>query len=187
MNTQYITFTTFKLFVMATICCIALAGCASNKPEINMSETQNFAALDTFYIAPPLNAINPMIENHIANAITHTLTSKGLLSSSEQDADIIVSFFPSTALEENGTRLNLGLGTGIFGRSGGLSLGSIFSVPVGEQVTQYQHLQIDMVHNSEFIYSAAGSAELESKDSISVQQKLNQLVDALLTAYPGNG
>ena len=35
-------------------------------------------------------------------------------------------------------------------------------------------------------YSAAGSAELESKDSISVQQKLEQLVEALLTAYPTN-
>ena len=187
MQINHPTFTVFKHAAYTILFCVALAGCASNKPEINISESQDFAALNTFYVTPPLNAINEVIENQVANAITRTLQSKGLTPSSEEDADIIVGFFPSTASKENGTRVNLGLGTGIFGRSGGLSLGSIFSLPVGEQVTQYQNLQIDMVHNNEFIYSAAGSAELESKDSISVQQKLEQLVEVLLATYPAKG
>ena len=76
------------------------------------------------------------------------------------------------------------MGTGSFGRSGGISLGSIFSIPVGEQTTLQQGLQIDMVKDGKFIYSASGVVELESKDSISIQNKLDELVIRLLEQYP---
>ena len=103
---------------------------------------------------------------------------------SEEDADIAVGYVPSTSTKEDGTTLNLGLGTGSYGRSGGISLGSIFSIPVGEQTSLHQRLQIDMVKDGKFIYSAAGSTELDGKDSISIQNSLNELVSELLNPYP---
>lgn len=95
-----------------------------------------------------------------------------------------ISFFPSTESKEGGTSLNIGLGTGSYGRSGGISIGGIFSIPVGEQVTQYQNLQIDMLQNTTVIYSAAGSAELEAADRITAQEALTKLVSELLEPYP---
>jgi hypothetical protein len=65
-------------------------------------------------------------------------------------------------------------------------LGSIFSIPVGEQTTLQQGLQIDMVKDGTFVYSASGAVELESKDSISIQNKLDELVIKLLEQYPSN-
>ena len=88
MQINHPTFTVFKHAAYTILFCVALAGCASNKPEINISESHNFAALNTFYVTPPLNAINEVIENQVANAITRTLQSKGLTPSSEEDADI---------------------------------------------------------------------------------------------------
>ena len=141
-----------------------LAGCASKGPQINIDESQNFAEINT--------------------AISRALIAKGLKPSPEEGADVLVGFLPSTASEENDTRLNLGLGTGVFGRSGGISLGSIFSVPIGERVTQYQNLQIDVVRGDTFIYSALGSVEVESTDSVTIQNKLGELVANLLEAFP---
>ena len=122
----------------------------------------------------------------MASTITTVLQGKGLTVASEDEADIRVGFFPSNRVEEGGSSVSIGLGTGVFGRSGGISLGSIFSVPVGEQVTEYQNLQIEVVQDGEFIYSAAGSAELEANDSISVQQALSELVVTLLQPFPAN-
>ena len=166
--------------------CALLVGCASNKPQIKMREETNFATLKTFYVQPPLNSFNPTLEQHMASTITTVLQGKGLTVASEDEADIRVGFFPSNRVEEGGSSVSIGLGTGVFGRSGGISLGSIFSVPVGEQVTEYQNLQIEVVQDGEFIYSAAGRAELESSDSITVQQALTELVETLLQPFPAN-
>ena len=50
----------------------------------------------------------------------------------------------------------------------------------------YQNLQIDVIKDGQFIYSATGSAELEKSDSISIQQSLTELVGELLASYPVN-
>lgn len=172
--------------VLVFLFCAWLAGCASNKPQIKMRDETNFAALKTFYVQPPLNAFNSTLEQHMASTITTVLQGKGLNVANESEADIKVGFFPSSRVEEGGSSVSIGLGTGVFGRSGGISLGSIFSVPVGEQVTEYQNLQIEVVQDGEFIYSAAGSAELEASDSITVQQALTELIETLLEPFPAN-
>ncbi|MCW8107739.1 DUF4136 domain-containing protein [Alteromonas ponticola] len=161
-----------------------MVGCASNKPQINMVEEETFATIETFYVEPPLNWGNVPVENHIMSTITAVMQNKGLTPVRKESADIEISFFPSTALKESGNSMSIGLGTGVFGRSSGISLGSIFSVPVGDQVTQYQNLQIDIIKGGEFIYSAVGSAKLESQDSITIQKELSELVHGLLKSYP---
>lgn len=183
---NYIRVAAFCRYGIALVLIGLLAGCASNKPQIKMREETNFAELKTFYVQPPLNSLNPTLERHMASTITAVLQGKGLTAASDADADIKVGFFPSTQLKEDGTSLNIGLGTGVFGRSGGISLGSVFSVPVGDQVTEYQNLQIEVVEDGEFIYSAAGSVELEASDSITVQQALTELVQSLLAPFPVN-
>ena len=175
-----------KTVILLTVCVFAVAACSSSKPKVNMDETQNFANIKTFYIQSSLNPINETLANHLSSAITQRLIEKGLTPTSQEDADISVGYLPSTTAKDDGTTLNLGLGTGSYGRSGGISLGSIFSIPVGEQTTLQQGLQIDMVKDGKFIYSASGAVELESKDSISIQNKLDELVVKLLEQYPAN-
>ena len=166
------------------ISALLLTACASNKPQINVDETQNFTQINTFYVQAPATQINDTLKAHLETTISDVLRAKGLTSESEENADVIVGYLPSTSSKEDGTTLSLGLGTGSYGRSGGISLGSIFNIPVGEQVSLHQTLQIDVVRNGQFIYSASGSVELEKKDSISVQQKLDELVNTLLAQYP---
>lgn len=173
-------------FLLCAAFVFMVSGCASNKPQINMDEAQNFSAIRTFSVEPPLNAVNPTIENYLRTTITDVMTAKGLIPESPDEADVKVAFLPSTARKEDGKSVSFGLGTGSFGRSGGISLGSIFTVPVGEQVSVYQNLQIDVIKDGQFIYSATGSAELEKSDSISIQQSLTELVGELLASYPVN-
>lgn len=169
------------LVIMTTL---FLSACASNKPQINVDEEQNFTQINTFYVQAPATQINDTLKAHLETTISEVLRAKGLTSEPEENADVIVGYLPSTSSKEDGTTLSLGLGTGSYGRSGGISLGSIFNIPVGEQVSLHQTLQIDVVRNGQFIYSASGSVELEKKDSISVQQKLDELVNTLLAQYP---
>lgn len=174
-----------RLLLVAILSLGVLSGCASNKPQISINQEQNFAAINTFFVKPPLNSVNATLENHLISAISRVMISKGLQpASSEEAADIQVVFLPSTASKKDGKSVSLGVGTGWFGRATGISLGSVFSVPVGEQVSQYQNLQIDAIRNGTYIYSAAGSAELEARDNISIQQALTSLVGELLAPYP---
>ncbi|BFT29571.1 hypothetical protein D210916BOD24_07470 [Alteromonas sp. D210916BOD_24] len=171
-------------YYLMTLLVIVLSGCANNKPDVKVDKTQNFAAIQTFYIQAPLNPVNSVLQQHLETAISQQLTAKGLIASSPQEADVSVGYFPSNTTKEDGSSFSLGLGTGSYGRSGGVSIGSIFNIPVGEQVSVHQHLQIDIVKDGRFIYSATGSIKLESKDSISIQAKLDELVDKLLEDYP---
>ena len=173
-----------RFFLFAVMSLMLLSGCASNKPQINMDEQQNFAAIKTFYVKSPLNSVNVTLENQLESAITSIMRGKGLSPVAQADADIEVAFLPTTARKQDGKSVSLGMGTGVFGRTTGISLGSIFSVPVGEQVSEYQNLQIDVIKNGSFIYSAAGSAELDASDNISVQRALSDLVRELLKPYP---
>ena len=172
-----------KSALLSLLSLALVVGCAS-KPQVSVDDTQNFADIKTFYIQAPLNPVNETLANHLSSTITERLITKGLTPTTENDADVSVGYLPSTTTKEDGTTLNLGLGTGTFGRSGGISLGSIFSIPVGEQTSFQQGLQIDIVKDGKFIYSASGSVELESKDSISIQNKLDELVTSLLEQYP---
>lgn len=168
---------------LALFALLLLYGCAT-RPEIKMRDNQDFSAIHTFYVQPPLNSLNQSIESHILAAITTGLQQKGLNPASQEDADIKISFFPSTENKEGGSSLSIGLGTGSYGRSGGISIGGIFSIPVGEQVTEYQNLQIDMMQNSSVIYSAVGSTKLAAADRITAQEALTKLVSELLEPYP---
>ncbi|MEG3766496.1 DUF4136 domain-containing protein [Alteromonas sp. 14N.309.X.WAT.G.H12] len=173
-----------RYVLIGLITLFIISGCASHNTQIEIDPKQDFAQLHTFYVHPPLNSINPQIENQLIIAIADILQQKGYVLAAQDIADMQVGFQPSTSSKENSTRLNLGLGTGVFGRSGGISLGSIFSIPVGEQVTDYQALQIDVVTGNTFIYSAAGSAKLSSRDAITVQNSLNELIRQLLADFP---
>ncbi|MCW8093092.1 DUF4136 domain-containing protein [Alteromonas sp. ASW11-130] len=173
-----------RLFVATVVVGGLTFGCASNTPHINMQEEHDFTTINTYYIQPPLNSSNATIERHVSSTIDTILRSKGLAAANQEEADIIVGFFPTSATKENDQSISFGLGTGVFGRSSAISLGSVFSVPVGEQVSLYQNLQIDIAQDGTYIYSAAGNAELEYKDSVSIQNKLTNLVHELLEAYP---
>ena len=161
-----------------------LTGCASNAPSISLDETQDFQSINSFYVKPPLNSVNPTLESSIAETIAKVMTAKGLTEVSQDDADVFIGFFPFVESKDNGTRLNIGLGSGIFGRSGGISIGSVFSIPVGEQFTEYQNLQIDVTKENTFVYTASGSTEIKASDAITVQRALNELVESLLDNYP---
>ncbi|GGF69654.1 DUF4136 domain-containing protein [Alteromonas lipolytica] len=172
------------VFLLAFFIALALNGCASHSPQVKFAEGVNFTAINTFYVEPPLNSLNETIESHLITAITSIMQRKGLRPETKDKADIKVAFLPSTAHKEGGSSLNIGVGTGLLGRVGGISLGSIFKVPVGEQVSQYQNLHIDIIQNGSFIYSAAGSAELKAADRITAQEALTKLVNELLEPYP---
>ncbi len=163
-----------------------LTGCASNAPSISLNETQDFQSIDSFHVKPPLNSVNSTLENSIAETIANVMTEKGLTEVSKDEAGVFIGFFPFVESKDDGTRLNIGLGSGTFGRSGGISIGSVFSIPVGEQFTEYQNLQIDITKENTFVYSASGSTEIKSNDAITVQRALNELVESLLANYPTN-
>lgn len=161
-----------------------LAGCASNAPSISVDETQDFQSINSFYVKPALNSVNPTLENSIAQTIANVMTAKGLTEVSQDEADVFIGFFPFVESKDGGSRLNIGLGSGTFGRSGGISIGSVFSIPVGEQFTEYQNLQIDVTKENTFVYSASGSTKIEANDAITVQRALDELVESLLDNYP---
>lgn len=179
-------FVTFLLFIST------LAGCASTGPDVNYDKALDFSQLHTFTIIPSDNTTAPTLMLHVEKAIEQVLISRGLQkvvqgsSENTESSDIEVSFIASSMTKEDGTTLNVGLGTGSYSRSGSISLGSIFSIPIGDQVSLHQTLQIDITKDSQIIYSASGSVEIDSKDTISIQQKLDELVESLLASFPPN-
>lgn len=73
-----------------------------------------------------------MFVNYLLMVIIENFIVKGFKLVFEEDVDIVVGYVFFISMKEDGIMLNLGLGIGSYGCFGGILLGSIFSIFVGE-------------------------------------------------------
>lgn len=168
------------VFFMASI---FLFGCSSS-PKVDYDKTTNFSTIKSFSLAQSLDSPDQVRSDLITNSIEKHLTSKGLNKTDGSESDIFVSFYAVLSEEPNNTSFSFGLGTGIGGRSGGISLGSILSVPVGKQSVFYQNLRIDIFQGNTIIWSGVDEVEIETGNGIELQTKIDELVTNILTLFP---
>lgn len=171
-----------SLFISTLL--LLTTACASQNAIVKVKDKQDFDGIKTFFVQQPLNEMHPGLQNHLESRIVEQLTMKGLKPSARENADVTIEYASSFSTKTDINAPQIGTGFGDYGRSGGLSMGGIFSFPVAQRDLYYQGLVIDIAKDGHFIYRAGASIELESKDTISVQARLHQLVDSLLEEYP---
>ncbi|MFT2091114.1 DUF4136 domain-containing protein [Paraglaciecola sp. 2405UD69-4] len=170
---------TFLLLMVSVIC----LGCSTTR-QIDYDKTVSFSNINSFSLDQPIESPDQLRSTLISNSIEQNLISKGLNKTETAQGDIDVSYFAVTSTEPNRSSFSIGLGTGIGGRSGGISLGSILSLPLGKQEIIYQSLRIDIQQGDKIIWSGIDEIEIDSGNSVELQTKIGELVESILRSFP---
>ena len=117
--------------------------CAS-KPRQDYDTNYDFSQLQQFTTLSPQNITDPLSARRIESAIEASLTAQGFTNTTESPQFSVTYSFNVEDKPKN-SGISIGLGTGSWGRSGGVSVGTSVGVPLGSDSDKIQLIQIDII------------------------------------------
>ena len=177
--------TRLRIAFFNLIASLLLSAC-STQPYTDYDTAYPFAQASSFYLATAESDHDPLMAARVQAAVEGALTAQGLrAASSRQQADLAVRYALTTEDRPNNNRVSIGMGTGSYGRSGGVSVGGSVSRPVGGDTKRYLTVQIDMHPGTEdrLVWRGRDSMELRG-DPARRAEDAQRLVQRLLAAFP---
>jgi hypothetical protein len=164
----------------------ALLSACSSKPYIDYDTDYNFGRATSYFIITSGTENEPLMAPRIQAAIDSELKALGLSpAASRQQADLAVSYSLTSEDRPTNNRVSVGMGTGSYGRSSGISVGGSVSRPVGGDTHRYKVIQIDMHPGSQerLIWRSRDSLELRG-DPARRAEDAQRMVRRLLAGFP---
>lgn len=174
-----------RLTLFSLIASTLLTACSA-PPYVDYDTGFGFTRVTSYFIDPPTTGNDPLMEDRVQAAIDTELTAKGLNAAPERKhADLAVRYSLAVEDRPNTNRVSVGMGTGSYGNSGGVSVGGAVSRPVGGSTRQHLVIQIDMSPGTEqrLVWRARDSLELRG-DATRRAADAQNLVTRLLADFP---
>lgn len=134
--------TSFKL-ISVLLSSMLLSACTSS-PKSDYDVGYDFTQLHTFQQQAPAQSNDPLSASRIKIDIANTLEEKGF-TQDKSKADFLVTFGYRIDDKPKDSGLSIGLGTGTWGSSGGVSVGTSMGIPIGSSTAKVQTIQIDII------------------------------------------
>ena len=164
----------------------ALLTACSTPPYVDYDTGFDFAHKARYFIDSQTNDNDPLMADRVRSAIDAELSAKGLNPATDsKQADLAVSYTLAVEDRPNTNRVSIGMGTGSYGHSGGVSVGGAVSRPVGGSTRQHLVIQIDMFPGEEqrLVWRGRDSIELRG-DATRRAEDAQKLVRHLLAEFP---
>ena len=164
-----------------------VTACSSSGPVVDYDTGYNFSGIQSFSVLVSDEAEAKIVDRRLEAAITQSLQSNGWLAIDDEqadNADIKVRFSHFMQEQPNNQRMTIGLGTGSYGRSGGVSVGGSVNVPVGDQVKNYQTIQIEFISDTQIVWRGSSSARVNLNNAEQVKQVQEALITDILRQFP---
>ena len=165
-----------------------LAGCSSVSVTRDYNKSFDFSTLRTYawqYGEQPETG-NPRIDNDLIDervraALDAQLSQKGFVIADKADADVLVSYFIDFKQRINGSTVSFGLGTGGYGRYGGVGYET--------GISDYEEgsLTIDFINtiNEKTVWRGVGRRRsYETNNPDKVTKSINAAVADILKKFP---
>lgn len=170
---------TVMKFVFSAMVLALLSGCMATS-NVVVDETFDFTSLSTFKVK---NKMDKSIELPTtllyADLITERLIEKGLTPEvATPDVEIVYAIYFGE--EKDPSTLSIGLGTGNVSRSGSISIGTIFSVPVGNDVIAPLILNISVLKDGKEVWFNADRININKNDLSNYPNQQKALVEKVL-------
>ncbi|MCH4294810.1 DUF4136 domain-containing protein [Shewanella sp. 3B26] len=160
---------------------LLLTACQSS-PTTDYDPKVNFGAMKTFALLSPPQTTDPLSSERIRTSVEQSLLAKGFSESATPDFKVTWAF--ETGSKPSGSGLSIGLGSGSWGRSGGVSLGTSVGIPLGGDKL-YQLIQIDVLSSGADKLLWRGSDGFEFSEGGDDKADATQAtVDKILALFP---
>ncbi|WP_051275617.1 DUF4136 domain-containing protein [Aestuariibacter salexigens] len=172
----------FKPFIFFTLF-IALSGCANHSVTIDYNAAFDFSSLRSFQLSEPASEPLGLETQRMRQAVIDNLIGKGF-ERSEGSSDFLVDIVSGQTQQANESRFSIGLGSGSWGRSGGIGIGGSVSVPVGQQWLDYQWAEVRVVADSKIIWQGRHQLKLDTQSAQAAQHAQLELIRTILEKFP---
>ncbi|MCL1141898.1 DUF4136 domain-containing protein [Shewanella gaetbuli] len=126
---------------------LVLLGCQST-PKQDYDVGYDFSQLKSFTIVDTHDAEDPFTSDRVKLDISNALQAQGF-EQKANEGDFSVNFALKTEDKPQDSGLSIGLGTGSWGKHGGVGVGTSVGVPVGSNDEKLQTIQIDIIDPTE--------------------------------------
>ncbi len=177
-----------KYAIYLAVSALLLAGCSSVSVSRDYDDSANFSSLKTYawqHAAQPKTG-NPRIDNdlmdeRIRSAVDAQLAAKGFLLVEKTNADCLVAYFVEYKQRIGGSSVSFGMGTGGYGRYGGVGYNT--------SVSDYDegHLTIDIIDpaSGKNIWRGVGRrSTYEGSNPKKMTKVINTSVSRILGKFP---
>ncbi|ABM25973.1 conserved hypothetical protein [Shewanella sp. W3-18-1] len=163
---------------------LVLLSACSSKPKNDYDLNYDFAALRSFTQLTPQPTDDPLSAQRIQTEINDQLTQKGFVENTTSP-DFNVTYALLTQDKPKDSGLSIGLGTGTFGSSGGIGIGTSVGVPLGSDTAKIQTIQIDIVDpkTKKLIWRGSDSFDFDTGGDKKAQDTA-KAVSRILTQFP---
>ncbi|GAA0860151.1 hypothetical protein [Aliiglaciecola litoralis] len=159
------------------------AGCASNSVRIDTDQSTNFAQIKS-YAVTSINPQDNLGADRLVNSLTDFLTQNGKLVGDPGFVDATIEIDHYEQQQPNQSRLSIGLGTGSYGRSGGIGVGGSVSVPWGDDMLLYAIVVMKVLVDDRLVWSASNSAEIDTDQPSGTGDAQLKALRGLLDVFP---
>lgn len=108
-----------------------LAACAGKPPRTDYAVDFDFSKLENFTMLPAPKNDDPISAERVSNQISRDLQLKGF-KDYPRAPDFLVGFNLSTREKQDDSNVSIGIGTGSWGSSGGISVGTAVDLPTSK-------------------------------------------------------
>lgn len=163
---------------------LLLVASCTTKPKQDYDVNYDFSALNSFSQLTIEQTDDPLTADRINADIKQTLLNQGYVYQAD-NADFIVNYAFVTQDKEKNSGLSIGLGSGTWGSSGGIGLGTSIGIPLGSDTAKTQIIQIDIVDpkDKRLIWRGNGQYHFDQGGEEKAQG-INQTVIAILAQFP---
>ncbi|MFB2649086.1 DUF4136 domain-containing protein [Shewanella mangrovisoli] len=163
---------------------LVLVSACSSKPKNDYDLNYDFKALQSFTQLAPQPSDDPLSAQRIQTEITQQLSQKGFTENASSP-DFKVAYGLLTQDKPKDSGLSIGLGTGSFGRSGGIGVGTSVGVPLGSDTAKIQTIQIDIIDTktNKLIWRGTDSFDFDG-DGDKKAQDTAKAVSRILAQFP---
>ncbi|WP_298444303.1 DUF4136 domain-containing protein [uncultured Ferrimonas sp.] len=161
-----------------------LLGCASPSAQVDYQAGTDFSQIRAFTLASPSPEADSLMAQRIRTAASQHLQHRGWQQQPHESSDGITLFYQGhIATRPAKSGLQIGLGAGSFGSSGGISGG--VTIPIGDDEQQVLLVQLDMVQNGQLLWRGQDELRLRANQDPSQRNaQISAAVQQLLGQFP---
>lgn len=171
------------LLVLGLACSFLLIGCSSNSVRIDYNSAIDLSKTKTFEVSS-VNLEDPISASRLILQTTRILENNGLVPSQEGKVDAIFELDHFMEERPNDSRFSIGLGTGSYGRSGGIGVGGSVDLPLGEDLIPFAVVIVNVIANDTLAWTATHSVEVDPDKSTGFADAQQKALKEIFAKYP---
>ena len=171
-----------KRIALLFLACL-ITSCAQRAVLTDYDPNVNFKSIQSVIIAGQAHEDKPP-QAPVIDLVSAYLTRQNITITDESAAEARLSVTAYIEQRPNDQTMTIGVGAGNMNRNSSISVGTSVNVPIGDDLIDWQVIQIDLIQHNQVIWTASDSAKLRIRDGkgrLDVQQKM---VERLLAEFP---